>query len=643
MHLDMFRKILDRLAWSGAKEVRFLGGEPSLHPAFVEMVAEALKMKLRTVIFTNGIISSAALDELYDLRCHNLLMVLNTAAMAGAGKHRFVREQFLKKLASHIMPGITIAHRGQNLNPVLDFIETHGLVRSVRLGIAHPAPGAGNKYLHPKFYREISTSIMCFLESAHSRHIGVEFDCGFVPCMFDGISNGKEALLPTDLGCRCNPLPDFLPDGSAIACFPLATEGSISLEVGKSVSDYRTELSNLLVRFKDISIFPYCSACYKKKEGLCLGGCKAAALRRLVRPSWVDASNRAPNVHSCIINEMEGKPVNATLPAHSSPISDTTRQKPQWVIPYIDQPISFWERITDEYGPFIKEVYFPLPNELFIGSGQPLQPQAHLCEFLQFTRLSRSVTVNPIVLSGPVERCASGIIRHLQELSDTAGITGVTVSNLHLAEAIRKELPELRLTASVLLDIFTPLQAKMIEGVFDVIVPASRIMRDRNAIERLRKSSRCGLRLIVNEACIPGCPFRTQHFYEMCSGTPMPRSLCDGLLEQKPWLRLTGAWVLPQHLHLFERLFDELKLAGRVTLRQPKTYFKVLDAYVKRSHLFPNQIGGGPASVLEPREIDERFFEATLTCNKDCDKCDICRDYYLLPLTNSTKTVDKEG
>jgi hypothetical protein len=93
-------------------------------------------------------------------------------------------------------------------------------------------------------------------------------------------------------------------------------------------------------------------------------------------------------------------------------------------------------------------------------------------------------------------------------------------------------------------------------------------------------------------------------------------------------MRLTGAWVLPQHLHLYDGLYDELKLAGRVTLRDPADYRRVLGAYVHRRSLSPEAIGGGPAAVTQPMEITEDFYAETLQCGRQCHTCTICRDYW---------------
>ena len=134
---------------------------------------------------------------------------------------------------------------------------------------------------------------------------------------------------------------------------------------------------------------------------------------------------------------------------------------------------------------------------------------------------------------------------------------------------------------------------------------------------------------MVNESCLTSCVLRTQHFYEMSNpDIAYPGSLCKNLLDQKPWLRLTGGWILPQHLFLFNGLYDEIKLSGRVSLQQPDLYFKVFDSFLHEKKLLPNEIGGGPASVNLPVDIGVEFYKYTLECKKNCATCSICADYW---------------
>jgi len=296
-----------------------------------------------------------------------------------------------------------------------------------------------------------------------------------------------------------------------------------------------------------------------------------------------------------------------------------------WVIPYVDQDLSFWDEVAARFGAHVKEVYFPMPG---LASGRPKQPDRFTETFLRHAPLPKAVLVNPIVLPRPVEEIGPQILAALKRLQDDFGVSSVTVTHLGLARVIRQTLPEFRITASILMGIATPTQALLVRDVVDAIAPDNRLLRDLRALRRLRLAFSGELRLIVNEACIPGCPYRTQHFYEMGYGDFYPQSLCQQMLDERPWLRLTGAWILPRHLSYYDGLYDTLKLAGRVTLRDRTRYLAVLNAYVHREDILLRDIGGGPASVLDPIDVPDALFEYILRCEKDCHVCSVCRDYY---------------
>lgn len=306
---------------------------------------------------------------------------------------------------------------------------------------------------------------------------------------------------------------------------------------------------------------------------------------------------------------------------------NVTTDPPLWYVPYTDQPLDFWHSLQSRFGDHIKSVYFPLPTSV-IGSGRPVQPSKNLPELLRSALFSFSVLVNPICLPEPVDSLAPLVIEELLRLHDDYGIESVTVSNILLGDKIREKIPGLDISASTLIDICRPNQLLAIGRTCDSLVPSSRVVRDLPALKLLRQAFPGRIRLIVNEACLPGCPLRVQHFSEMGSVVFWPKSLCQELLSRQPWMRLTGSWILPQHLHLYEGVYDELKLAGRVTLNNPEYYLEILEAYVNNRHLTPDRLGGGPASVLEPIEISEEFFRQTLYCGHRCHECRICPDYY---------------
>ncbi|HSJ57514.1 MAG TPA: hypothetical protein VLC95_10055, partial [Anaerolineae bacterium] len=285
------------------------------------------------------------------------------------------------------------------------------------------------------------------------------------------------------------------------------------------------------------------------------------------------------------------------------------------------------QEVHARFGTSIREVYFPMPAG-GVASGRSRQPEQHLETFLRDGPLPKALIINPIVLPLPVEEVAASLLDLLRRMRDDLGVERVTVASLSLARAIKEALPAHHVTASVLLGIATPVQALIAANWVDAISPDTRLVRHLADLQRLRASFRGELRLLVNEACLPGCPFRTQHFYEMAYVDRFPQSLCAPVLAAMPWLRLTGAWVLPRHLHHYDGLYDTLKLAGRVTLQDPRRYLSVLDAYIHRRDILPRDIGGGPASPLNGLEVDDDWFEFVLHCDKRCDRCSVCREVY---------------
>jgi hypothetical protein len=307
--------------------------------------------------------------------------------------------------------------------------------------------------------------------------------------------------------------------------------------------------------------------------------------------------------------------------------SSDRRLAEQWAIPYTDQDPSFWEEIAGRFGPHIQEVYFPIPSEV-TATGRGAQPAQYLEAFLHGSSLPKSVLINPIVLSRPVEEMAPRILDALRSLHGDYGVERATLAHPALARIIKEALPFYRITASILMDVSTPFQTLLVKEYVDAIVASGRLLRDVHGLQKLRQAFSGEIRLIVNEGCLPGCPFRIQHFYEMSYGNSWSQSLCQPTLAAQPWLRLTGAWILPRHLRFYAGLYDSLKLAGRVTLRDPAKYLTVLRAYLQREPILPRDIGGGPASMLEAIDLPDDLFEKILYCGKNCPACSLCRDYY---------------
>ena len=622
MSRDTFLSVLDLLKRSGINQVRLLGGEPTLHPDFVWMVKKSIQQELRVLVFSNGLIDGTILNFLVGLPERRVSVLINV----NSPDEQSQREQKLQAntfsvLRKRVFLGFNIHSPDFNLLFLQDLIQQYGLNPQVRLGLAHPCIDGNNTFLHPRYYEQVGQRITKFAEQMEKERISLDFDCGFVPCMFPPEFFNLKMTNQAAIGSRCNPLPDILPNGTIVPCYSLFSVCQMETSPGLALENLRVKLTEKLAAYRHIGIFRECAVCKLKQQNVCMGGCLAAAIHRSRSVSFRIST---PHKSSDIVSQP--KPGVETHIDSRGPEA-ASHAGIKIVIPYVDQPREFWQQIKTDFGNNILEVYIPTPGNL-IASARPPQPILHLNDLLLKPPFRLSILVNTPTFPVMVHEIAPMIIDELRKWHDRFGISSVTVSSLALAVQIREHLPSLSLNASTLMDIAGPHQAMMLNGICDVLVPASRIARDINALRQIRKAFVGRIRLLVNEACLPGCLFRAQHFRDMSELTRASPSLCNELLDTHPWLRLTGAWILPQHLHFFEGIYDEIKLAGRVTLQDPRRYRDVLSAYISRKALQPHQIGGGPASVLEPINITEDFFAYTLQCSKQCHVCTRCRDYW---------------
>jgi hypothetical protein len=281
MPLPVFAAALDFLERSGIPEVRLLGGEPTLHPDFGRIVDMVVSRGLSLVLFSGGLIPESALVKLESLPVFATSLLLNAAApLPGRPLEPFRLEEVCRRLGARVMLGVTIDSPAIRLEPILDAIERHGLRRSVRLGLAQPSPLAANTYLHPRHYPEVGRRVAEFAVRARERSIGLEFDCGWVPCMFPegalaALGRGAEGL-----GERCGPVPDLLPVGRFISCYPLAALGSMALHPALDARAARDYFRQRREQMGPCFLGPDCDGCAWMAGGACGGGCLSVGLLR---------------------------------------------------------------------------------------------------------------------------------------------------------------------------------------------------------------------------------------------------------------------------------------------------------------------------------------------------------------------------
>ncbi len=280
MPLAIYEQALDFVLRSDVKQIRILGGEPTLHPDFISYLELALKTGRPVRLFSNGFMPENVLEFLNNVPEEKIRIVLNITHQTEAPFRLSPKlERTLHRLNQKIMPGINISKKGIQLDFLLDFIRMYNLKTMVRLGLAHPCIGFKNQYLLPKHYVHIGQKIIHFASKAQQQSVKIHLDCGFVPCMF---GNGvlKQFGLDTDLGLHCEPIPDILPDGSIVSCYPLSGISRLHLIPSSTSDSMREQFLRKIPEYEIMGVFRTCSMCEYKKRGFCTGGCTAHKILR---------------------------------------------------------------------------------------------------------------------------------------------------------------------------------------------------------------------------------------------------------------------------------------------------------------------------------------------------------------------------
>jgi cyclic pyranopterin phosphate synthase len=275
--------IADLFETSNEKHLSLLGGEPTLHPDFIDFVLYLHERKFHVNVFTSGILSNkqltAAKKYLLKLPVETLSFVCNynhpNSSTAAETKQI---NQFLKTFSKYISLSFNLYQKDFEFQFLVDAILKYDLQKHIRLGLAQPISGQKNECLTINEIQGLAQNFRNQLELLEKHRISIGFDCGMPLCIFSNEDIGR--LFKLNRGrvvFSCGPAIDIGPDMQVWACFPLANYEKKSLYDFNNVEEikkfFNTQSHNL--RKEKAGIFEACKTCTYMKEQLCAGGCLA--------------------------------------------------------------------------------------------------------------------------------------------------------------------------------------------------------------------------------------------------------------------------------------------------------------------------------------------------------------------------------
>ena len=287
MSLDEYSKIVDFILKSPGDGIGILGGEPTLHPNFLDIIKitnEKCESK-QAIIFTNGIELEKFLPYLKDIRI--LINYNNPKYLTEIQKDKLQKTlDAIAKLNWFIPKQISL---GCNIYPdcfnydfLWDAVSKYS-ISLIRCSVAAPG-GIYTKWKEKKdeYFNMMKPIYLEFCKNAIKHNCKLEMDCCHVPlCYFTeeelDIVN-QACLVQKECEGFCPCALDFKIGGTATSCFGVYQPIEYSKFTNpKSLTYYLTARQNKpLTKLNNTG---KCATCEQHTNGSCQGGCLAFANR----------------------------------------------------------------------------------------------------------------------------------------------------------------------------------------------------------------------------------------------------------------------------------------------------------------------------------------------------------------------------
>lgn len=254
--------------------VRLMGGEPTLHSQYPEII-QLLKIRgFKVVVFTNGL--QSILRETKPYLPDRILLNLNDLSWYSKPHRKSIIDN-LSDLDSRIGLAYTILTPNFDLSAHQELIKTHGLQPVLRIGLAQPSLGGDNDYLPDADLPAAHAGVVAWAKRLSLDGIRLSFDCGFMRCLFNDAD--MEDLIRARAAARfdCSPAIDVGPGLITWRCLALSEQIGPSWLEFDSEDDARAWFNG-----HDAPPQALCLHCYDWESGYCKGGCRARSQVRLV-------------------------------------------------------------------------------------------------------------------------------------------------------------------------------------------------------------------------------------------------------------------------------------------------------------------------------------------------------------------------
>lgn len=288
MHMPMenVRQVIEFLKRSEYPIFRVMGGEPTLHPNFIEIIQMSLAEGMRVDVLSNATWSESCSDLFSRISPTRLLFLLNIDHPDNYAAGLWAQiQRNLAKLQGR--QGVTLSFNVFEKKPRSDYIleiARHYGFNNIRLSLSLPVYKAENAFLPIEELHEVAPFVMQFAEKAESLGISVQFDNAVPLCIFTEEQAGRlllHGVLDLKRNIRCEPIIDISPDLTIFSCFCLSQLANRNLNEFKTLEEAKNFFLQVWSVYQD-AVYPLekCHDCFYREKWGCQGGCLTYAITK---------------------------------------------------------------------------------------------------------------------------------------------------------------------------------------------------------------------------------------------------------------------------------------------------------------------------------------------------------------------------
>jgi len=280
--LENFERYLEFHLRSGSPKLKLLGGEPTLHPEFLEILRRGHERGLEILVFTNGLWPRKVQDGLQSMPLAQwkiqFLFNVNEPQMQPPVQLALATK-CMQIAGAQGECGFNIYRDDFDLQFIPDLIDAAGMSREVRLGLASPIVGTENSFVEAEYFKAIGARLVDQLAQLERRSVLGTFDCGFPLCMFTEEDLGSLALNTRGFRSVCGFPIDVGPDLTAWPCFPLSNFENLRLLDFANAEELQEHYRKRLAPMRRMGALDECVTCKYLQREQCNGGCVARTLK----------------------------------------------------------------------------------------------------------------------------------------------------------------------------------------------------------------------------------------------------------------------------------------------------------------------------------------------------------------------------